>query len=78
MYIVYTDLQRIFQFYVICCFLSFNVESTAITHFFAVQSSGIRFDSNLYEYYSKGFLGALPDPSLIDMLIKQRPGDCDV
>ena len=44
---------------------------------FTAQSSGIRLDSNLYEYYSKGFLGALPDPSLIDVLILQRIGDCN-
>ncbi|NCU27703.1 ATP-binding protein, partial [Candidatus Nomurabacteria bacterium] len=36
---------------------------------FTAQNSGIRLDSDLYDHYSKGLLGALPDPSLIDMLI---------
>ena len=44
---------------------------------FTAQNSGIRLESNLYEHYSKGFLGALPDPSLIDMLIGRKNGDCD-
>lgn len=36
---------------------------------FTAQNSSIRLDSNLYDYYSKGLLGALPDPSLIDILL---------
>jgi len=44
---------------------------------FTAQNSGIRLDSNLYEHYSKGFLGALPDPSLVDILIERKNGDCD-
>jgi AAA15 family ATPase/GTPase len=43
---------------------------------FTVQNSGIRLESNLYEHYSKGFLGALPDPSLVDMLIDRKDTDC--
>lgn len=42
---------------------------------FTAQNSGIRLDSDLYEYYSKGLLGALPDPSLIDILIEGKSGD---
>lgn len=42
---------------------------------FTAKNSGIRLESNLYEYYSKGFLGALPEPSLIDILISQGHGD---
>lgn len=44
---------------------------------FTAQNSGIRLESNLYEHYSKGFLGALPDPSLIDVLIGRTNGDCN-
>jgi uncharacterized protein len=44
---------------------------------FTAQNSGIRLESDLYEHYSKGLLGALPDPSLIDMLIRQKNGNCD-
>lgn len=43
---------------------------------FTAQNSGIRLDSNLYEHYSKGLLGALPDPSLIDILIDREKGGC--
>lgn len=42
---------------------------------FTAQDSGIRAESNLYEHYSKGYLGALPDPSLIDVLISENYGD---
>lgn len=42
---------------------------------FTAENSGIRTDSDLYERYAKGFLGALPDPSLIDVLIDIRNGD---
>lgn len=42
---------------------------------FTTQNSGIRVESNLYEYYSKGLLGALPVPSLIDVLISENDGD---
>ena len=44
---------------------------------FTAQNSGIRLESNLYEHYSKGLLGALPDPSLIDILIDRENGDCN-
>lgn len=44
---------------------------------FTARNSGIRLESNLYDYYSKGFLGALPDPSLIDILISENGGDGD-
>jgi hypothetical protein len=44
---------------------------------FTAQNSGIRLDSNLYDHYSKGLIGALPDPSLIDMLIERKNGNCD-
>lgn len=36
---------------------------------FTTENSGLRSDSNLYEFYSKGILGALPDPSLINALL---------
>ncbi|MDO5115439.1 MAG: ATP-binding protein [Synergistaceae bacterium] len=42
---------------------------------FTAENSGIRADSDLYERYAKGFLGALPDPSLIDVLIDIHGGE---
>ncbi|MEG0836155.1 MAG: ATP-binding protein [Anaerovoracaceae bacterium] len=42
---------------------------------FTAQNSGIRLESNLYDYYSKGLLGALPDPSLIDILLTSDGDD---
>lgn len=44
---------------------------------FTAEKSGIRTDSDLYERYIKGFLGALPDPSLIDVLIDIKNGKHD-
>jgi AAA15 family ATPase/GTPase len=44
---------------------------------FTSHNSGIRLESNLYDYYSKGLLGALPDPKLIDTLISQCDGEGD-
>lgn len=42
---------------------------------FTVQNSGLRLESNLFEYYSKGLIGALPDPSLIDILLNDKGGE---
>lgn len=36
---------------------------------FTSQNSGLRAEGDVYEYYSKNLLGALPDPSLIDILL---------
>lgn len=44
---------------------------------FTVENSGIRADSNLYDIYSKGLVGAVPDPSLIDILISESSGDAN-
>lgn len=42
---------------------------------FTSSETGIRSETNLYERYSKGLLGALPDPSLIDLLLPKSDGD---
>ena len=44
---------------------------------FTAQNSGIRLESNLYDLYSKGVLGALPEPSLIDVLLMGRQDNCN-
>lgn len=44
---------------------------------FTASEFGIRSDSNLYEPYSKGLLGALPDPSLVDFLLQRKDGMFD-
>lgn len=42
---------------------------------FTAENSGIRNDTNIYEYYSKGLLGALQEPSLVDMLLMDENSD---
>lgn len=44
---------------------------------FTAQQHGVRLDSNLYELYSKGFFGASPAPSLVEILISEGKGDYD-
>ena len=44
---------------------------------FSASDTGIRSETNLYERYSKGLLGALPDPSLVDSLLMKKSGDSD-
>lgn len=46
----------------------------ALTEFTAGEA-GIRSDTDLYDRYCKGLLGALPDPSLIDVLLQKEAGD---
>lgn len=36
---------------------------------FTAENSGVRSDSDIFEKYSKGVFGALPDPSLIEVLL---------
>lgn len=45
---------------------------------FTARDDNLRPESDVLEYYSKGLIGALPDPSLIDVLIERKNGDCDV
>ncbi|HHU60697.1 MAG TPA: ATP-binding protein [Natronincola sp.] len=44
---------------------------------FTAENSGIRLDSSLYDHYSKGLFGALPDPTLIDVLLTNQVGEVD-
>lgn len=44
---------------------------------FSANDTGIRSETNLYERYSKGLLGALPDPSLVDFLLLKKGGNSD-
>lgn len=42
---------------------------------FTAQNSGVRPDSDIFDFYTKGFLGALPDPSLISALFLEGVDD---
>lgn len=44
---------------------------------FTAKDSGLRQDTDLYERYSKGVFGAIPDPHLIDALIENKDGNCN-
>ncbi|MDD4142950.1 MAG: ATP-binding protein [Bacteroidales bacterium] len=44
---------------------------------FTAQNSGLRQNMDLYERYSKGVFGAIPDPHLIDALINNKDGHCN-
>jgi len=42
---------------------------------FTAENSGIRSESDIYEKYSRGILGALPDPALVDALLQFEGGE---